>query len=543
MKLPNSGHILTNTPKSLRDANTRLNLALKASGIGIHEYNMTTGEVYIDVRAREILCLQPDEHFDIDQFWQLLHPEDVEMVRANIANLFEADSEKDYLAEYRICPRDGSPERHIYATGVVVYEQQDGKITPEKLVGTIQDVTSEHRKESELRKAKESAEVANRAKTAFLSEMSHEIRTPLTAINGYAELLSGMLNGEPLEIVKEMREAGDHLLRTLNSVIKFAKMEGAREEPEIVVLDLSKELGNVAGMFRHKASEKSINICVEASQSLYARADRSALDRILTNLLDNAIKFSPEQSTVTLRVCMQNEEFAKVCVEDQGRGISPEFKDQIFQPFTQEREKQDTALGGSGLGLVICRQLALAMRGDIQFESQVGRGSCFTLTLPIAAEADIQDLSAKANEHTETKAASGQTFNLPRILACDDYANTRRVLEISLRGYHLDLAANEKELFEKLDGQDIILLDINLNGKNVGKELLPKLRQTDTGLKAKIFAFTAHALPGQGDEFIQHGFDGYLEKPFTQKRLFEVLGLTTGSDADGSSGEALLTMN
>lgn len=525
MKLPNRGHILTDKPKALRDANTRLNLALKASGIGIHEYNLLTGEVYIDARGREILSLNPDERFDIDQFWKLLHPDDLEMVRNKVARLFEPNGDKDYLAEYRICPGDGSLERNIYATGVVVYEQRGGKTIAEKLVGTIEDVTNEHRNECELRKAKESAEAANRAKTAFLSEMSHEIRTPLTAINGYAELLCGMLDGEPLEIVREMREAGDHLLRTLNSVIKFARMEGSREEPEIVALDVSKEIENVAGMFRHKANAKSMSISVETSHSLYARADRSALDRILTNLLDNAIKFSPRHSTVILRACKQNDDLVHVSVEDRGRGIDPEFKEHIFQPFTQEREKQDTALGGSGLGLVIYRQLALAMGGDILIKSQVGQGSCFTLTLPSALATEIQYLSSKAKKHTEIKSVDATDFNLPRILACDDYANTRRVLEISLRGYHLDLAANEQELFDKLDGQDIILLDINLNGKNVGKELLEKLRQTDTGLKARIFAFTAHALPNQQNDFLEQGFDGYLEKPFSQEQLFKALSL------------------
>ncbi|MDQ8195209.1 ATP-binding protein [Coraliomargarita sp. SDUM461004] len=521
---------LSGTPEdtALKDALARLDLALKASDLGIHEYNISTGEVKMDARAKEILTLRQEEPFTIEGFWALLHPDDLEMVQEKVANALKPNASQHYQTEYRICPRDGSSERIIFATGVVVFSERNAVPIAQKLVGTVEDVTLDHLKEVELRQAKERAEAANRAKTAFLADMSHDIRTPLTAINGYTELLAGMLSGEPLEIVEEMRAAGAHLLRTLNSVLKFAKMEGVREEPEIVDVDISAELHNVASMFSHKAQKKSMQLNVDTLQSLYVRADRSALGRILTNLLDNAIKFSPENSTVLLRAEKNAQRQIQISVTDNGRGISQEFQARIFQPFSQEREKLDTALGGSGLGLGICRQLALAMGGDIHLSSTLGKGSCFTVILPAASVAPAQRTQAPH----KNKIPSDTKTSIPRVLACDDYPNTRRILEISLRGYELDLAADEQELFDKLNGQEVILLDINLNGQDVGEELLAKLRQTETGRKAKIYAFTAHALPGQHDHFLQQGFDGYLEKPFTQQRLFEVLGLT---EADPTS--------
>jgi len=511
----------------LNETATQLNLALKAAELGIYKYKLKTDTLSFDERAQEIFGLEPGHAISYKQFLSCVQPEERDRIHDVLHHISHQQENEHFIVEFRILPANGGAERLILINGLVATYHSKGEPHNPTIIGTIADVTETRQAETQLLRAKEGAEAANRTKTAFLANMSHDIRTPLTAIGGYSELLSGMLEGEPLKIVEQMRMAGDHLLRTLNSVLKFAKMEGAREKPEIVEIDISTALHNAASMFRHKTDEKSIQLCVESEQSIYAQGDQSGLDRILTNLLDNAVKFSPEKATITLRAENTADDLVRISVKDQGRGISPEFKERIFEPFTQEREQQDTALGGSGLGLAICRQLALEMGGDLQVESETGQGSRFTLTLPAATEAHIQKAKSAKLERSNAAPTNDKPASRPRILACDDYANTRRILEISLRKYPLDLAANEEELFEKLDGQDVILLDINLNGKNVGQALLARLRQTQTGRCAKIFAFTAHALPGQHDQFLKQGFDGYLEKPFTQGRLFEVLGIPT----------------
>lgn len=504
----------------------RLEIALAAADLGTHVYDINSGHVRLDLRAKRMFGLDLDEELNIDRFKQCLHPDDLTEVEAAIQKSLDPKCREHYTMEYRITPSGGSEERRIKATGIVFFSDDSDKATPTVMVGTVQDVTEQWRRSQELIEAKEAAEAANRAKTAFLAHMSHDIRTPLTAISGYAELAAQQLGPEQAELASEMRNACAHLLRTLDSVLRFARMEGKGLELDICTVNLSQEAHNAHALFAPFAHKKNLRIqFVEKAPQVCVQADLAAINRILANLLDNAIKFTDENKhiTITLSKC---DRFGHLEVADEGRGMSEEFRTKLFTPFSQEREKLDLALGGSGLGMAITKQMVDSMKGEIAVYSEEGKGTRLRISLPLSDDSSItQEHSKQTNINVQTCAESASSENnaKPRILACDDYANTLRVLELTLKDYPLDTAKNEQELIEKVDGHDVILLDINLHGRDVGKGLLKRLRKDPRSKDARIIAFTAHALPNQDEVFREQGFDGYLAKPFTREDLLDIL--------------------
>lgn|GEM_PF-2157174 len=154
-------------------------------------------------------------------------------------------------------------------------------------------------------------------------------------------------------------------------------------------------------------------------------------------------------------------------------------------------------------------------------KSEEGQGTELRIFLPLSDEVEIVSEPVITDDQKSAKRPAAS--DRPGILVCDDYEHTRRIVQLTMKGYSVDLAASEKELFEQLDGQDFILLDINLNGRNVGEALLGRLREDPRAKNSRIIAFTAHALPGQGDAYKQQGFDGYLSKPFTRESLVNVV--------------------
>lgn len=236
--------------------------------------------------------------------------------------------------------------------------------------------------------ARAEAEDANLAKVRFLSTMSHELRTPLNAIAGYAELLETGVRGPLLEIqradLRRIQANQRHLLGLVESVLSYAKIAAGRTEFGLEDVPLTGLLAEVHGIVAPLIDEKGITCrgCEpKATSAPTVHADPEKLRQILVNLLANAIKFSGEggRIEVTHRVTGRT---VAICIVDHGIGIAPEYRDRIFEPFVQVEERLAHRHGGTGLGLAISRELAVGMGGDLSVESELGRGSTFTLTLP-----------------------------------------------------------------------------------------------------------------------------------------------------------------
>jgi PAS domain S-box-containing protein len=253
------------------------------------------------------------------------------------------------------------------------------------------DVTESERREAELRAARDAADTARaeaeraeRLKSIFLANMSHEIRTPLTSIIGFSEVLEDEVP-EPYDRMAELvGMSGRRLLNTISSVLDLSKLEAGRWSLDLQTLDLRAEVTEAARLYRPRAEQRDLAVDVDLpDEPVRARVDRAALQRVLDNLVGNAIKFTPEGGRVVVRL-QSNGRGARLEVEDSGPGLDPDLLDHLFEPFVQSPNERDEGASGSGLGLAITRRLVVAMDGSIDLDSDYAGGTRFVIHLPDA---------------------------------------------------------------------------------------------------------------------------------------------------------------
>ncbi|MFB6249677.1 MAG: sensor histidine kinase [Salinibacter sp.] len=263
----------------------------------------------------------------------------------------------------------------------------------------------------ELTEAKEKAEEASRLKSAMLANMSHEVRTPLTSITGFAELMVEEASGQARRFASLIHDNSQRLLETLGSVLRLSKLEAGKQTLRFEALDLVEEAKSLATEQSERAHEAGVNLQLDFDcETCRCLLDHGAVQRILRNLVGNAIKFTDEGGTVTIRVERireaghpEDEEapftHARLQVEDTGAGMSDSFQNDMFKAFRQEEQTARGGHEGSGLGLSITKQLVDLLRGGITVDSEKGVGTCFTIRLPrVPEEADASALEAEAFE-------------------------------------------------------------------------------------------------------------------------------------------------
>lgn len=381
---------------------------------------------------------------------------------------------------------------------------------------------------AELIRAKEEAEQMSRLKTAFLANMSHEIRTPLTGIIGFASVLSKELPEEHREFADLIRSSGRRLLEMLNSVLDLAKLESNEMSLEQREIDLAIEVRRVVDLLAPIADEKGLLIEVETNgdRPHVIRSDRAALNRILHNLIGNAIKFT-DHGYVRVTVWEEGDQVG-FDVTDTGIGIEPNFIPQLFDEFSQESSGMNRSHSGTGLGLAITKRLVDLMGGEIHVESTKNTGSRFRVALPRNRDAAVEGRLPQERRREEA-AASGQETrpgkeNL-RLLLVEDHVDTQHLLKELLEEQY-DVAvvgtASEAFLFASQYSFDVILMDINLGDGPDGVELLKQLRATAEYADTPIVALTAYALPGDKERFLDLGFSAYVSKPFDVDELLQL---------------------
>ncbi len=446
----------------------------------------------------------------------LVHPED----RRRVELLFRRVRQEP--GEF------GSVEfRCLHAEGHYIYVEAVGTnmLTNPWVNGVVlnsRDVTERKRVEVALVQAKEQAEEMAQMKSAFLANMSHEIRTPLTGILGFADVLAEEVDDDHREFVQLIERSGKRLLETLNSVLDLARIEAGQMEIDLHVVDVGEFVEDAVRLLGPLAEEKELTLeTVVEAEDARVRVDRGGLNRILNNLVGNAIKFTA-QGGITVRVTESGEQLA-ITVEDTGVGIEAAFLPRLFEEFKQESTGIGRSHEGSGLGLTITRRLVEMMHGTISVESEKGAGSTFTITFPRATTDIVPvDLEPAALEPVEEE---------PRILVVDDNFSARLLLERMLRDVCQTAAAGSAAEALTLAAEadyDLVLLDIHLSDESSGVEVMQQLRKMPAYRSAPIIAFTAFALPGDRDRFLNMGFSGYLGKPFTKRQLFGVLAEALG---------------
>jgi signal transduction histidine kinase len=384
----------------------------------------------------------------------------------------------------------------------------------------------------ELEQARDEAEAASRAKSAFLSSMSHEIRTPLNAVLGFSELLlqEQGLSARQQDYLQIINRAGDHLLGLINEVLELARIEAGRASLALEPLDLPRLIKELAALFRVKAEDKGLNLAchVDPQVPSFVLADANKLRQILMNLLGNAIKFT-EAGGVSLEVrAMGSPGEAwplRFEVKDTGPGIDPEGLERIFTAF--EQTASGAAKGGAGLGLAISRQYARLMGGDLEGASEPGRGSCFSLNLtlpPAEFAAPGRPLPTPLQWLSPGQAEC-------RVLIVDDEENNRALLREMLGGAGFVTR-------EAVDGvgalalyeswmPHAVLMDLQMPTLN-GLEGIRRIKATERGRNTWIFALSASALDFNQQDALAAGADGFIPKPFRLAQLLDPLGKALG---------------
>ncbi len=386
--------------------------------------------------------------------------------------------------------------------------------------------------------ARDKAEEANQTKSCFLANMSHEIRTPLNAIIGMTDLaLESSPPSRVLNFLRIIHSSSRSLLRLINQVLDFSKVEAGKLELETIPFNLKLVLEEVADMYLGQCATKGLELILEIDSDVpdALMGDPYRLRQILVNLVSNALKFT-EQGEIHITVTCQEKSDHKVwlnfSVRDTGPGIPEEVQTSLFSSFTQADNSTTRQYGGTGLGLAICKRLTEKMGGRIHLYSQEGHGSTFAFTVPLARDASCQECS----------------FVLPpdlhdlHALVVEDNPTQMRVIEKILQGFGIrtDSAASAKQALERLDATcrekpyDLICLDCRMPGKN-GLELAKELHESEAYHEIPVIMLTAFGRENEAMIAKQYGVADFLLKPVKQSQLFNsIMGVFGHHDEQAS---------
>ena len=364
----------TSLSRALRRNESHLDEAQATAHMGSWELDFVTHQVLWSAGMYRLTGLPHTTAASAEAFVARVHPDD----RDDLLKLDTLDPSDELEVRYRAATSVVWRHAKVRRT---LSRHADG--TPERVFGTVQDVTDLYEREETLRDALRRAEEGAHAKSEFLANMSHEIRTPLTAIIGFAQLLSEELDGTHTDLVSPIEVGGQRLLTTLNSVLDLARMEAGQGDLQVTAVDVGAEMEAIARMLAAQGAARGIEVqAVRPHPPLIIAADPAALTRVLTNLASNAVKFT-DHGAVTLSAHAEGDH-AIISVTDTGRGMDADFLGELFEPFRQASSGWSRSHEGTGLGLTIVKRLVEDMHGTVAVESTVGQGTTFVVRLPLA---------------------------------------------------------------------------------------------------------------------------------------------------------------
>jgi signal transduction histidine kinase/ActR/RegA family two-component response regulator len=509
---------------ALRSSEERWGLAAEAAGIGIAEFDLASGQMSLDARACANHGLKfPQPHYPLTEWLAAIHPDDRHGVQARIDQALATGGMLE--ARYRLPRADGSEATlEIFARCTHGNTQGNGQRVS-GLVGTCRDVTQQAAHE-QLRGEKEAAERASRAKSEFLSRVSHELRTPLNGILGFAQLMAidrvHPLAADQARRLDSVLRAGRHLLELINDMLNLARIEQQDFSLQQAPVNLTATLQTCFSLIQPLADSAGVRLVAPTKRAHWAQADARAVEQVLLNLLSNAIKYNRPAGAVRVALTRSGTRI-QVAVSDEGEGLSEEQQSHLFQPFNRLGAEQ-RRVEGTGLGLVIARELAASMNGELRVRSETGKGSTFTLLLPAGAapaaepSGDASDGSAK----TQTPAARRQVLYIE-----DEPLNVLLMQEVfrARPQWELQIATDGSSGLAAARAQrhDLLLIDMNLPDMN-GLELIRALRSDAHGAGLQCIALSADAMQTQIDAALAAGFDGYWTKPINVVHILEGLG-------------------
>ncbi len=366
------------------------------------------------------------------------------------------------------------------------------------------------------------ATCSNEAKSRFLSTMSHEIRTPMNVIIGFIKILQKMEKEETkLKYINIIDSSSNLLLNILNDILDVNKIESGKLRIEVVSFNVKEEVETLFELYEASCKQKGVILIngIDLDDNLVIQSDKHRLKQIITNLLSNALKFTPAGKKVELHVAYKKEEsLLFVEVKDEGIGVAKEDISRILEEFSQADSSTARKYGGTGLGLTIVSKLLELLDSSLTVDSKEGLGSSFSFNLKVTEDSLVK------KEYVEKEKVD---FSHKKILVVEDNKTNQMLIEILLREKNLDICMANDGLqaleYVKKEKFELILMDINMPNMN-GIEAMKAIKANDKNLeKIPIIALTANAVSGDKDFYIKEGFDAYLAKPIDDTLLQDCL--------------------
>ena len=464
-------------------------------------------------------------------FLEFVHPDDKEKTIQETRKL--AEGMESFNFENRYLARDGSVKWLFWGASV--------NLERKVIYAVARDITERKQTEEAVLRAKEMAEEASKAKGQFLANMSHEIRTPMNGVLAMAEILADTsMDPKQREYAQIIRTSARSLVRIIDDILDFSKAERGRLRLEVRPFDLQEIVADVIAMLDNRAQEKGLELRWTFAMGVprIVKGDAGRVRQILLNLVENAVKFT-ESGRVDLRVQSGQAGCGgpslRFEVEDTGIGISDEDAVLLFQPFSQGDGSSTRRFGGTGLGLVICRELAALMGGDVGFRSEPGKGSVFWFH----AALESVDAENRLLLHPKHLPAD-HLFGDLRILVAEDNEINQMVSASLLErlGCRVDLVNNGHEALaaSRKKEYDVIFMDCHMPELD-GYTATARIRQMESESPGRrrpyITAMTADALEGTRERCLAAGMDGYLSKPIFLEALVEILNKARGRVSGG----------
>ncbi len=530
------------TEAALKSLTDRLTVATRAGGVGIWDVDIDTNAETWDDQMYHLYAATREEFPDGGDAWSArVHPDDRDRVLSLFRTAFRGES--GYDTEFRIV----WPDRSVHTIRAIAMVQYDESGLPAHLIGTNWDITAQKEAENELVrmnlhleqagiKANElmiKAESANVAKSSFLATMSHEIRTPMNGVIGMTGLLLETdLTSEQRQYAELIKNSGETLLALINDILDFSRIEAKKLELNRIEFNLWDLLDDIVAVFSLQIRAKALEIFYRIDDDVpqFLMGDKNRLRQIITNLVNNAIKFT-ERGSITIHVENLGAERKKIAlkfyVSDTGIGIPEDKQKLLFYSFSQIDSSSTRKHGGSGLGLVISKQLAELMGGKIGVFSEDGRGSTFWFTVRMEVAHDPNTRAPGADGETpERDMGNGRdggretpATNLSILLADDN--STNRLLAVKLlerRGHSIEQAVDGREAIEKFDKSiyDLVIMGCQMpeiDGFDATRRIRAIEAERSPARHVPIIAMTAYALSGDRDKCLEAGMDDYLIKP------------------------------